>query len=628
MMNTRAVTLLCSCLTAGIYAQTTNETADAVTKTNRIVVTATRIETPIEETGSSISVVDQTQLIQQQPKNTHAALKQTSGIQLIQSGGPGTASSTFIRGANANHTLVLVNGVRVNSNTDGGFNLSQIPVDSIERIEVLKGTQSALYGADAIGGVVNIITKKGGNKPLSGSASTAIGEKGYSEEILTLSGGNEIVDFMSSLSYSELNGYDIADNKNNNGSENDPTRRLSLFNDLGFNFAEDGRADLTVLYNRNCTEIDNLGAWPNYWQVDDPDRDTESEQWLTSLNVSKPVTERYTQNLRFSYNKEETIGRDNGAQDYLFETKNYGVSEQSDFQILENDTLSAGYEFRRFEAENSGSYEAQSIDQNSVFLSNHLELYERLFVTLGTRFDHYSEFDSQATWNAAASFLALENTRLHGNIGTGYKVPTMNDLYWPADAWSAGNPDLSPEKSKSFDVGVEQTLLDGKLIADATYFRSKITDMIVWAETAPWFWQPSNVNEAEIQGVELSLTAKPVEDFSTTAWYTLTDAQDANTGKELARRARHTAGLTANWEYSSKGSVFAGCTYTGNRYDDADNTREMDGFVTVDVGTRYKLTDMFSVFASVNNLFDKQYETAAGYGTIGRLASAGLKAEF
>lgn len=620
--------LILSALVAGSapfasYGETTNE----------VVVTATRIETPIEQIGSSIAVIDADAIESRQAKNAQDVLLQTAGIQITRSGGPGTAASTFIRGANANHTLVLINGIRVNSNTTGDFNLSNIPTESIERIEVLKGAQSAIYGADAIGGVINIITKKGEKHPLSGSASVAIGEKEFSEEVLTLSGGNDSFDFMSTLSYSELNGYDIADNKQNNGRENDPYRRLSFYTDLGANFLEDGRADLTVLYNKNSTELDNTSTnWfaGEYWQVDDQDRDTENEEWVVGLNLSKPLSERYTQSLRAGYSQMETEGRNDGAREYLFKTSHYELTLQSDVTVMDNDTLSFGYEGRRFEAQNDGNYREESTAQNSFFANNLLNLDDTLFLTLGTRYDHYSDFDSEVTWNAAASWFALDNTRIHGNIGTGYKVPTMNDLYWPADLYSAGNPDLKPEKSQSFDIGVEQTLLEEKLVADTTFFKSKIKDMINWAEmpAGSWFYTPSNVNEAEIKGVELSLTATPTEHLTTKAFYTFTDAEDSSTGNDLARRARHTGGLSANWEYRERGNFYADYSYTGKRFDNESNTRELKSFGLVNVGTRYRFTDHVSVFANVENLFDKEYELAAGYGTVGRVASIGLKGEF
>lgn len=625
----KCIVAACCAAALGAVAET-NTVADVscVTNFGQTVVTATRIETPIEQTGSSIELLSSKQIEQQQSKSVQSALTQVPGVQFAQNGGPGTASSVFMRGANANHTLVLVNGVRVNSNTDGAFNLSMIPTESIERIEVLRGTQSALYGSDAIGGVINIITKKSPDKPLSGSLSTAVGEKGYREQVANLAGNNGVLDFLTTLSYSELNGFDIADNRKNKGSENDPWRRLSSYTDVGATFAEDGRADLTFLYNRNQTELDKTASWPNYWQVDDPDRDSQTEQWLTSFNVSKPITELYSQSLLVSHNKEQTTGNNNGTQEYLFETENIGLTEQSDFQILENDTLSAGYEFRRYDAENKDTFKADPIDQHSAFLSNQLNLYDRLFVTLGGRHDYFSAFDGENTWNAAASWLALDNTRVHSSVGTGYKIPTMNDLFWPNDGWSSGNPDLNPESSRSFDVGVEQTLIESNCVADITYFQSQINDMIIWSETSPWFWQPSNVNQADIKGTELSLTARPVESLTTKAFYTFTVAEDAETGLDLPRRARHKAGTSANWDYSQRGSIYAACNFTGARYDNSANTRDLASFITVDVGTRYRLTKIFSVFANVENLCDTRYETAAGYGVVGRLASAGVKGEF
>jgi vitamin B12 transporter len=614
---------LSGALFAGIFAENTNTVFDA----ERIVVTATRTGTSIEQVGSSISVITAEEIEQQQSKNVYSAIQQIPGVQRAQEGGPGTVSSVYMRGANANHTLVLVNGMRVNSNTDGGFNLSTLPADAIERIEVLRGTQSALYGSDAIGGVINIITKKGFSKPIGGSVSVEAGEKGFNKEVATLSGGNERFDFNTVLSYDELTHYDISDNEKNNGSEDDSFRRLSFYNNLGLNFLDDGRADLTVLHNKTHTDLDN-SVWPNYWQVDDPDRSMDADQWMTSLNISKPLTEIYTQTVKAGYNEETDTGRNDGKQEYLFTTRDYDATLQGELALLENDTVTFGYDFRRSEAENDGNYDTETRDQNAVFINNIWDYEKVLFLTLGGRYDHYSDADGKATWNTSASWQALDYTRFHGSAGAGFKVPTMNDLYWPADAWSSGNPNLKPEESRSFDVGVEQGFFENMVLADVTYFHNKVDNLIQWDEVSPFFWTPANVNKAKMEGFETSLTFTPIENLKTKTFFTYTDAVDETTGNQLARRAKYNAGLSANWDYTKRGSVYAEYTYTGNRYDDGANTRRLDAFGLVAVGTRYKLTDYFSVFANVDDLLDTYYETAAGCGTVGRLASVGAKYSF
>lgn len=599
-------------------AETTNQVAEATTSKNQIVVSATRIETPIEQVGSSISVVTAEDITWQNAQDLQSAIKLVPGLQQTGNGGPGTPSSVFIRGAESDHTLVLINGIRVNSNTDGGFDFSSLPTDMIESIEVLRGPQSGLYGSDALGGVISITTKKGATTPLGGSASTAIGEKGYRTGTVGLHGGGKVLDFNSSVSFQGLENHDIS--KAAGGTEDDPYRRVSAYAGMGLNFASDGRANLTVLYTDDKNELDGYGG------VDDPLENSQKKKFFTSLSAAKPITDIYTQKVSAGYNTQEYTGYNGGPVDYT--TDSYDASLQADVTPVESDTLSVGYDFRRSEAENKGNFDKNNRDQHAVFANNKWSWKESLFLNLGGRYDDFSDVDGKATWKASASWFALENTRLHGSAGTGYRAPTMNDIYF-----TFGGPPrsyLKPEQSESYDIGLEQTVLDGMAVADITFFQTRTEDLIEWAYVGPnpWDYSPMNVDKADIEGFETSLTVKPADGLTTRVFYTYTDAKNAATGQRLARRALHTGGASINWQYSKAGSVNADYTYTGLRYEDSANSQKLNDFGLVGIGTRYAVTDSAALVANISNLLDKYYETAQGYGSVGRIASAGIEIKF
>lgn len=612
-MKSHVRAALCCGLSVGIISPI----SQVIANPDQIVVTATRIESTTEETGSSISVVTAKQIQRQNAKNLHDALKLVPGLTFIASGGPGAASSVSIRGAESDHTLVLINGIRVNTNTEGGFDFSSIPADMVESIEVVRGPQSGLYGADAMGGVINVITRKGSSTPLGGSVTVAAGELGYYEGSLSVFGGNDTIDFSASLSYYNLEDHDIA--KNNGGTEDDPYDRISFYNNLGLNFGEDGRADLSILYAEDDSQLDGFQG------ADNPDDRSEKKSTFVSLSARKPITERYTQRVSAGYSHQKyegfVSGLFGGPVDYTSES--FDASLQGDITVTENDTLSIGYDTRLTEAENIGNFEKQDRTQHALFVGNAWNWQETLYINLSGRYDSYSDIDDEATWKADVSWFALENARLHGSVGTAYRAPTMNDLYFTYGA--PARTYLKPEESLSMDIGLQQYWLNDKLITDVTYFRSDVEELIEWVPTGVGsIWEPRNVDEAEIQGVEFTTRIQPNKHVGADAFVSWLDTENPATGKELSRRADISAGCSVHFTYSEKGSVYADLKYTGERYEDAENTTKLDSYTLLGLGTRYKVSEHIELFGHVSNLTDEDYETAQGYGTVGRLASIGI----
>jgi vitamin B12 transporter len=584
---------------------------------NRIVVTASRIESTIEETGSSISVVTSEQIKRQNAKNLQEAMKLVPGLIFVANGGPGSASSVHIRGAESDHTLVLINGVRVNGNTEGGFDYTSIPAHMIESIEVVRGPQSGLYGADAMGGVVNVITKKMPQGTPGGSITIAAGEQGYYEGRVSAYGGNDKIDVFSALSYYNLDDHDIA--RNQGGTEEDPYDRLSFYNNIGFNFAGDGRADISILYVEDDAQLDGFQG------ADTLEDEASKKKIFVSVSARKSITERITQSLKLGYNQQDyegfVSGLFGGPVDYS--TVSYDASLQTDIQTADNNIFSLGYDARLTEAENVGNFDKEDREQHAVFIGNAWNWEETLYVNLSGRFDNYSDIDDQATWKADTSWFVLDSTRLHGSVGTAYRAPTMNDLYFTYGA--PARTYLQPEESLSFDLGIQQYWMQDKLMTDITYFRSDVEELIEWTPTGiGTIWEPRNIAEADIQGVELMMNIKPNDKISADAFATYLDATNAETGKELNRRAKWTAGCSVYWNYSDKGSIYSDLTYTGDRFEDIENSTELDSYTLVGLGTRYQLTDHLEIFGHISNLTDEDYETASGYATVGRLASVGI----
>lgn len=581
------------------------------------VITPTRTKQLLKNVGSSLSVVTQKEIENSKAPLLIDVLRQLPGLEVTRTQGIGGTTSLFIRGASAAQTLVFVDGVQMNSPTTGAFDFANLTTDNIERVEVLRGPQSTLYGSEAIGGVINIITKKG-----SGDTKVTVGtEYGMHDsfrETIHISGGKEKFDYSAGASYLKTHGISAA----SSGSEEDGYDNFTGSSRLGWNFLGNGRVDTTIRGSHSDFEYDafEYGIGP----VDDTDRRQTTDEILFSTKVRKTFFDLWTPSFLVSVNDTELEGFDPTDElgEFRILTRVWRLEHQSDFTLFDVDTVTIGYEYEVQEGENAGNFDKQFWN-NSVFFQNQIKLFESLHWTAGFRYDDYSTFGNNLTYRTTASYnMEKISTRLHGSWGKGFRAPSLNELFFPF----FGNPNLNPEESKGWDFGVEKEILKEKLTMDVTYFKNDFTDLITAAIQSDGSFLAENVARAESEGIETRLTYKPYNKLSLTGTYTYTDTKDREKEQQLPRRPRNRGTLRMNAQPLEKLTINVTGIMVRGRID--SDGKEMDNYWTTDLATRYDITKVMTAYVRFENLFDYGYEEVTGFGSLGFTAYGGMEFKF
>lgn len=612
----------------------------------QVVVTATRIETPIEEIASSVMVISSHEIERKQKATVLEVLKGLPGLDVVQNGGVGGTTSIFIRGANSEHTLVMIDGVEVNDSISPGrsYDFAHLTVDNIERIEVIRGPQSTLYGSDAIGGVVHIITKKGEGKPkffLSAEGGTYTTFR----ESTGISGGNKWINYSLNLSRFDTDGISAASKKDGN-YERDGYKNTSLSTRLGFTPMENLDIDFILRYVNAKTELDNFGGVGG----DDPNHVQESKQFFFKTQARFSLfDQRWVQKLGFAFNDYDRNIKNKKDPQHPFDSERghydgqfLKFDWQHNLQLHKTNILIVGFEYEEEEGKSKYYWESLWGPGESVFpektanikgyyIQDQIKLWDRLFATLGIRIDDHSRFGTETTYRIAPAYLVKEtDTKIKGTFGTGFKAPSLYQLFAPATLWGPiGNKNLKPEKSKGWDFGVEQNLLKNKVTLGATYFRNDFEDLIQF----DWGQGYVNIAKAKTEGVELFASAKPIDDLTLRINYTYTDTQDKTTDEALIRRPKNKIGFDLNYRFLNNGNVNLGVVYVGKR-DDLDFSTspsrrvKLDQYALVNLAVSYDITKNFQLFGRVENLLDKEYEEAKGFGTPGLSFFGGMKLSF
>ena len=611
MKKTLVAIALASCIT-GVQAQ--------VAETENIVITASRTEAQVFDALAAVEVITREDIDSIQPQSISDLLSRFAGITESTQGSRGHQSSLFVRGANSDHVLILVNGVRVGSATLGVKQLSTIPVSLIERVEVVKGPRAALWGSDAIAGVIQIFTRQ--QQSGEGQIGFSVGHDNYSSAHASVGLGNESHQYTLSAFVENSDGFDvITPDPNNPYAVNQPDDDgydrqsvaivgLSKFSDT-FSLEVNGQVD------SGNTEIDaSFGG-------DENDHDNYHFLLRGHWQLSQA-------NVQLGYAKSKDDNEDNaddlvqGASKSFFQTTRDQLNVLASFDIPELSSVTVGAEWYDEAVSSSTAFADTSRDAYAVFATTRQQV-DQWHFEQALRYDDVGDTDSETTFNLSAGYQLSDSWFVALSHGTAFKVPTFNDLFWPDAFGSRGNPDLVSETSSNTEL-LTRYQQDG-VEFEVSVYQNDIDDLIEWAQLDPndpfSVWQPTNVSKVEIKGIDLSLSADLLG-LNHAVYVSHIDARNKATDRQLARRPF----LSANYQLSYRGEGYelgAVINHQGGRN---DSGRDFSSYTLVDLTAQMELTSSLNVHARLTNIFDKEYMSAYQYQGDGQGFRIGLNYQF
>ena len=612
-------------LPAVSHAQAGPETADEAP----LVVTASRTPVASKRVGQSVTVLTQAEIAASQQIDVSELIGRTPGVQLRRQGGRGTATSVYIRGADSGQSLVLYDGVRLHdpSLTDGGASLADVTTLGLGRIEILRGTQSVLYGSQAIGGVITIISAR----PTRELEAQVQAEAGSLDSYL-LRGG--VGGASGGLTWRAAAGYSASDgvSASSLGSERDGYDNLSLNGRIDYAVSESLSLDLRSYYTDGDAEFDAFNG--------DADNRSLSRSWLTYAGLNMSLSEGFESRISYGRTQIERANFDESDPANRLETfAADGSSDRLEFQgtyTAANGTLLVfGVEYAENAFVDSFAAGEEGDSTLGVYGNLTLEPLHGLTLTGGVRHEDHSNFGGATIGAASLAYTPNDgDTVLRASYSEGFKAPGLYQLF--ADLY--GSPDLQPERAQSWEVGGEHRFGDVLSLA-AVYFSRDTENLIAFVPCSAdpgrnpcAFGFYANDGLVDAQGVELGAQLA-FGAVTLSGNYTYLDARyatpgDANSGNWLARRAQNTFNASATYNAPSGLMLTAALSVAGDSFNDAGNTQKLAGYALVDLRASYRLTDSIELYARVENLFDTDYEMILDYSTMPRMVFGGVRARF
>ncbi len=596
-----------------------------------VVVSATRIPTPQLDLASSVTVVTAEDMAAQQQRTIADVLRNIPGLNLVQQGGPGSVTSVFMRGTNSNHTKVLIDGIDVSdpSNANAAFDFGQLLPQDIERIEVLRGPQSGLYGSDAIGGVINVITRSGSG-PMKLAASIEGGSFDSFNQTAGLSGSQDAFRYSANVAHLHSGATPVTPPDLLGPGEprhDDYYDNFTVSTKLGLDVAPSFDLGLVARYTSTHLHYtgEDFSTFPALPAAQQSESNTDEYYGRATARLAL-LEGALNQTLGVAFMRNQTAT----LQPQTPETLNTGERVKVDWQgavrLAAAETLLLGLEDARDEISQPLSASTR-IDSGYAELQS--QLGEHWFSALNARYDDNDRFGSKVTYRVAPAWVSqASGTKLKASVGSGFKAPTLSELFQDFAPFFFANPNLKPENSVGYDAGIEQGLAGNAWRLGATWFHNRIRDLITTDVTGTTW---ANVGRATTYGVESFIAWQPARQLVLRVDHTYTEASDDLAHQELLRRPKHKGTLNVSWRPREALlldlSVLSVSTWVDGNRDFSIPRLDAPGYTTVNLAAAFDLTRTFTVFGRLDNLLDRRYENPVGFLQPGLGAFAGFRAK-
>ena len=619
-----------------------------------VVVVATRSPEPLSKIGGSVTLIDAAAIQESQAVDVADLLVQTPGISMFRAGGIGQSTSVFIRGAASDQTVVIIDGVQLNdpSVTSGGFDFQHLMMGDISRIEVLRGAQSTLYGSQAMGGVINIMTAEPVGA-LSGGLSSEAGSYGTGQAIAHFGGKSDSLLWRMSTDYYASRGFPCFD-KALGGKRDCATQIEGGSGQLRYEFTPEAQLDIRAYFTHSKTDFDGYDT-PTYTFGDDSEYGY-NQQLLAYAGLTLRSTDyalvnriavQYTGSHTRTYDPNAIVNFGSPSNETFYGT---GRNIREEYQgtwtpnFRTNLVFGVQHETSTINTD-SPAYDfggpAPIKDQVSL-VSGYAQLQRELMsgvtLTAGERYDRHNVYGGHATGQMAVAWVLDDrSTIVRASVGQGFKAPALYQLYSPY-----GNLGLQPETSTTWDAGIERHLLNNRLMLSATYFQSASHELINFFSCPSSSSNPlcavaggyyANIGQTAARGVEWQGEFKANSRITIASNYTYTYTADQSADAavhdaQLPRRPQHAANASVNYQWDRRWNATVAVRYAGPSFEDSANTVRLGGYTLINLRASYTISDHLELYARLENAGDKQYEMAYQYGTPGRSGYLGFRAHF
>ena len=607
-------------------AQEPSPTASPVEgQAEEVIVSATRFDIPLDQSPASVSVITSEDIEQKQTQRVSNALREVPGLSVVQTGTAGQLTSVFTRGLRSEHTQVLLDGVPINQGLQGAFNFADLTTDDIDRIEVVRGPQSTLYGPRALAGVIQIFTKEGEGTPtimLSGEGGS------YDTFREWLESEGKIDQFDYSIGASRID--------TDNARPNNQYRNSAAIANVGW--SPNDQLRISSLFTYSLSDTGN----PNTIFDPKPLDNFLTERWLIAPHIDLRISDWWEHKLIVSYDHERQLNDPNedgfvGPTRALFERTQ--IDYQNDLRPTSWLTLTSGFFYSRVNAGQERPFVLQIFGPQPTFVSDHTQEtagflqatatpIENLIFVAGGRFDHFNQFGDVWTYRFAGSYkIDKTNTTLHSSVATGFSPPSSQDKIF------GNNFGLKPERDLGWDIGIRQQLWENRVVLGLTYFHNDLSNVIGF----DGLFDTLNLGAAETQGLEAELRAQPIADLVFTATYTYLDAEKTSSadinqpkGARLPRRPRNEVYVSASYFWFKRLRTIAEAKFVNAREElnFGGPNFDIEDYSFVNIAAEYEVNPHLSIFGRIDNLTNEHYAEVFGFPALGRAAYGGVKVRF